>query len=225
MNREPIHSFLMSGELKPMYKMCIRSFQKHGHPFILYTFLDDLDVECEKRDLREIITENKIFWYKNMPENLKHGGIGERITSLMLNKLGGWHVNLDVTCLQPFDFETPYVFRPHQCGIVANMIKAEKESEFTKKYVEYTSTITENETDYERSIKGLYPAAKSLGLDKYIVGNTILGRDEDEYWMPFYTSDKKPPVEQKAIHWCNGYGRVHSENSFYEKLLKEYECM
>lgn len=223
-NKE-IHSFLMSGELKPMYEMCIKSFQEKGHKFILYTYIDDLKVDCEKRDLREILPEDKVFWYKNMPENLKHGGIGERITSLMLHKLGGWHVNLDVTCLQPFDFEEEYVFRPHNVGIVANMIKAPKNTAFTQKYVDYTAIITENETDYEKSIRGLLPAAKSLGLEKYIVEDTILGRDDDEFWMPFYTANVEPPKEQKAIHWCNGYGRIHTQGSYYEKLLNKYGCM
>lgn len=225
MTLPPIHSFVLYDELSPLYRLCIASFKAHGHKFILYTYNKNLKADCEVRDLREIYPEEKVFYYKQFGEGYKYGGITERINAAMLDTLGGWHVNMDVTCLKPFDFSLPYVFRPHKLGAVANIIRAEKKSLFTSYYRKWTETIDEHSTDYENSIKGLYPAIIFTDLQMSIQPPFRFGMDNDNYLFPLITnSGYVPDSRVYAVHWCgaSGHAKNYEPNSFLDSLYKKY---
>jgi len=83
MNNNTIYSFWISGVLKNINHLTIRSFQNHGHKFVIYAYEPfGLTGDCEVRDAREILPESEIFYYKNMlggNPNFKFGGIAERL--------------------------------------------------------------------------------------------------------------------------------------------------
>lgn len=218
-----VYRFLMNGELKPLYQLGLRSFEEHGFKNVLYTYNSNLKADCEIRDLNEMLPESEVFYYKNLGEQFKYGGITERIKAEMCHKLGGWQIDLDVTCLQPFELNQQYVFRPHKLGIVANIIKTQAYSDFTRYYLEWTKTIDENSADYENSIRGLYPACVFLNLKHFIVDERIFGRDEDEWYVPFLENNNYSPSNDRVlIHWCDAMGRGYEEGSYLDSLFKKY---
>lgn len=225
MNNKTIHSFWISGPLSAINLLTIRSFQKHGHEFILYAYDLSITNECEVRDARLILPESEIYYYKRMlggNPNFKFGGIAERLKAEMLYAIGGWHVDLDVTCLKPFDFDADYVLRPHAKGIVGNIIKAPAQSELARQYILETKTIDENNRIWEKGFMGLNRIARELQLEKYILRKELLGNDSSEYWEWFLKAGEQPDDSLYAIHWCNAMQKGYEAGSFMEKLRGEY---
>lgn len=227
-----INSLWISGPLKPINYLTIKSFQDHGHEFILWSYDLTLDVPCEVRDAREILPESEIFYYKNMNgggNQWKFGGIAERLKAELLYAIGGWHVDLDVTCLKSFDdLNAHYVFAPHPAGIIGNIIKCPAKSDFAKHYLEHTKTINADNREWTKSFAGLQTALKKYKLEKYIQPISTFGIDEDAYIVPLLQdSDMVPPPSRHAIHWCGAMQWFESfeENSFYESLLQKYNLL
>ena len=225
-----IYSFWIAGPLRNINHLTIRSFQNHGHKFVIYAYEPfGLTGDCEVRDAREILPESEIFYYKNMlggNPNFKFGGIAERLKAEMLFQLGGTHVDLDVTCLKSFhDLTGDYFLRPHEKGVVGNIIKAPKHSELARRYVEHTKTIDENNRIWEKSFMGLNKIVSDLGLEKYILPKEVLGDDSSEYWEKFLKAGNTPNKHLHAIHWCNAMQKDSEENSFYQYLLKQYNLL
>lgn len=196
-----------------------------GHKFILYSYDLSVTNECDVYDARLILPESEIFYYKNMlggNPNFKFGGIAERLKAEMLYQLGGWHVDLDVTCLKPFDFPDEYVLRPHEKGVVGNIIRAPKHSELAKRYVEHTKTIDENNRIWEASFMGLNKIVAELDLSKHIQPKEVLGDDSEAYWKAFMKTGSTLPTELKAIHWCHAMQFKCEPNSVLDNLYKRY---
>jgi hypothetical protein len=191
-----IHSLWISGPLKPLNQLTIRSFKKHGHELVLYSYDPSVTQECEVRDAHEIVPRDEVFYYKRMlggNPNFKFGGIAERLKAEMLYRLGGWHVDLDVTCLKSFDeLPAPYVIRPHVNGVVGNIIKAPAESELARRYAAHTRTITADNTVWESSFAGLNAIVAELGLSAFVVPREVLGDDGPDYWERFTRAGEAP---------------------------------
>ena len=262
MNNKTIHSFWIAGALMDMNRLTIKSFLANGHEFKLYAYnfgaIGFHEIELVKEglcihDAREILPESEIFYYKNMAGGnpaFKFGGIAERLKAEMLYQLGGWHVDLDVTCLRSFDtiifpfkdskqipgtqisisnnieIDDSYVLRPHNSGgIVANIIKAPAGSEFARRYVEHTKTITADNTIWEKSFTGLNQIVKDLQLEKYILPANVLGDDSDLYYKNFTKKGFEPNPELHAIHHCAARQLAYEPGSFYESLLIKYNLI
>lgn len=233
---ETIHSFWISGALKPLNLLTIKSFLAHGHDFVLYAYdmntilLHNPELLEYKNlsilDAREILPESEIFYYKNMMggnPNFKFGGIAERLKAEMLFQLGGWHVDLDVTCLSAFDFPDEYVLRPHNThAVVGNIIRAPKWCELARRYVEHTKTIDENNRIWEKSFLGLNDIVRDLGLERFIKPREVLGNDSDEYWKMFLKAGSEVPAQLKAVHWCAAMNYACEPDSVLDNLYKKY---
>lgn len=242
-----IKSFWISGPLQPVNLLTIRSFIDNGHPLIIFTYEPDrfLGEQCSELkiiDANTILPASEIFYYKNIrggDPKFKFGGIAERFKSEMLYQLGGWVIDLDIACLKNFDelgrelilsqgkFPSgdlgAYVFRPHEKGVVANIVKAPAGSEFARLLLEHTKTITPDNRDYEKSFKALYPIVKQLGIEKYILPESVFGNDNEKYWKIYLQNNGQiPPPEMFAIHWCGAMGAGYQLGSFYDKLLVKY---
>ena len=226
-----IHSFWIDGELSHVNLLTIRSFQEHGHDFVIYSYVPIPNAGCEVRDANEIVPSEEIFHYRNLPEAFRLGGFAERLKAEMLYKLGGWHVDMDVTCLKSFNLlniNQAYYFRPHKLGAVGNIIKAPAKSLLTEYYLKWARSINEHNQDFERSIAGLYAAIVFIGLKEYVVSASTFGMDEDKYYLPYLQNGGAVPNgEAFAIHWCGAMGHVrnYEERSYYETLLKKYNII
>lgn len=223
---EDIYSFWLDGPLQDVNLLSIRSAKAHGHNMILYAYDMNITTECEVRDGNEIIPKEEMYFYKHFPESFRLGGFAERFKANMLYKLGGWHIDLDVTLLQPLDIQGDYVFRKHPQGIVGNVIKAPAASDFAKFYVDWTGKITDENRDWEKSFKGLIGyLEKHPELKQYIQPEEILGQDLPNFWWDFLKTDRIPPKTLKVIHWCKACNESYVSESFYNSLLKQYNII
>lgn len=224
-----VYSLWISGELSPLNKLCVKSFQEHGHEVIIYSFDDTISPGCEVRDAARILPKEEIYFYKHLGENFKFGGIAERLKAEMLYNLGGWHVDLDVVCLDNFqDIDAEYVLRPHPTGVVGNIIKAPAFSQLAGKYVSWTRGITSDNRDWEKSFRGLTAAVNDLMLTSYIVLPAVFGTDDPLFWMPFLNTTIAVPDDAcKAIHFCGAMRCYENyvKDSYYERLLKKYNLI
>lgn len=223
-----VHTLWVEGALSPLNHLSIRSFQDSGHTPIVYSFDDSINPGCEVRDASEFFSKDEIYFYSQLGERFKFGGIAERLKSEMLYKIGGWHVDMDVVCLRKFDFKDEYVLRPHRLGVVGNIIKAPARCQMSDYYRAWTRTINKDNKDFERSFCGLTAAATFLDLNKYVVAADVFGMDEDKYYMPLLQNGGMHINESRyAIHFCGAMGHYenYEPNSFYEGLLKKYNLI
>ncbi len=122
---------LWIGELTRLELLTVQSFASHGHEFHLWRYEetpDRLPSNVVLRDANEILPYKCVFRKRKRDPD---SGVGKgsyatfsdlfRVT--LLQKFGGIWVDMDVVCLRPFDFATPYVFRGHRIGAVMNLIK------------------------------------------------------------------------------------------------------
>jgi O-methyltransferase len=94
--------------LTNMQKLCVRSYQDNGHEFHLYTDHPD----CQGIPPGTIIhsVEEILSVQKNRERFNCESHFSDYFRVMLINKIGGWYVDLDTICLKHFDFDTDYVF-------------------------------------------------------------------------------------------------------------------
>jgi glycosyltransferase involved in cell wall biosynthesis len=122
---------LWIGSLSRLERLTLHTFVEHGHEFHLWRYEetpDPLPAGVVVRNARKILPRGAVF--RKREDDARQGlGAGSYATfsdlfrAKLLHDMGGIWVDLDVICLRPFDFETPYVFRSHALGAVMNVIK------------------------------------------------------------------------------------------------------
>jgi len=89
-------------------RLCMRSFLHHGHSFHLYVYepITGIPAGVEIRDANEIIPAEKVF------RDLRgtYASFADWFRLKLLYQRGGWWVDTDVVCLQPFDETDDYCF-------------------------------------------------------------------------------------------------------------------
>ena len=103
----PIQGLWVSGKLSPMEQTCIRSFLKHGHEFVLYTYdaVEGIPDGTTVRDARDIVSQAELDRFLKKFNGQLSAGFSDLFRYYMLHKTRGWWVDMDVVCLRPF--ETP----------------------------------------------------------------------------------------------------------------------
>lgn len=104
--------------LSKIEQLCIRSFQDHGHRFVLYTYDDIANVPSgtDVRDASGLVSRT------DLQEFIRRGtmaGFSDWFRWTMLYKQGGYWVDMDMVCLAPFDFAADIVFGFQQDNIPA----------------------------------------------------------------------------------------------------------
>jgi hypothetical protein len=96
------------GRVSVMERLAIASFIANGHPFHLYSYeeLEDLPAGAILMDASEVLP---IDWVLRDSRGSLAGFSDVFRYKLLLEK-GGWWVDTDIVCLQPWDFEDEYVF-------------------------------------------------------------------------------------------------------------------
>lgn len=144
MQNKVIQSLWIGDRLSPIEQLCINSFIKKGHEFHLYVYNSEIS-GCPSgivlKDANEIIPTNQV--YKD--EINTYTSFANWFRYKLLFQRGGWWVDMDVVCLQYFNFEDDYcfttetIFDDGPARIIANnaIIKAPKGAEFLKDMLEY----------------------------------------------------------------------------------------
>lgn len=232
-----IHSLWIGMELSPVELLTINSFIKNGHEFHLWVYeiiSTPLPEGVKLKNASEIIPKDKVFRYKNKNQ-FGHGkgsyaGFSDIFRYKLLYECGGWWVDMDLTCLKPFNFEEPYIFRPHHTlKVVGNIMKCPKNSQLMKDCYEMASQeIDENNTDWHKPVEILNKMIIKHRLDKYI--KEISNHDSWDLVRRLIIKNQKIPDHWYGIHWINEEWRRNkidrnyaAVNSVYFNLLHEYE--
>lgn len=196
--------------LSALELLTIKSFLNNGHDFHLWVYNEletPLPPGIQVMDANHVLPEDKIFRYKNK-DQYGHGkgslaGFSDIFRYKLLYDHGGWWVDMDVTCLKPLQFETPYVFRiHHELKMVGNVMKCPRGSELMKRCFKIASEkVTADNRDWNLPIQILNDGIKDLGLEQY-----ILDISNQDSWLTvkkFIIMDFKIPESWYVIHWVN----------------------
>lgn len=240
-NEKNIHALWIGKELSLMELLTIQSFLANGYHFHLWTYdtlTNELPQKCIICDANEIISKEHVFKYKYSSQfgtgKGSFAGFSDIFRYKLLFEKGGWWVDMDVTCLKPFDVESPYFFRGHHdLPLVGNVMKAPKGSELMKKcFEEANQEINENNRDWHKPIDILVRNVFDFELDKYIF-HGLSNTDEWHKLKPYVHSNQQDiPESWYFIHWCNEVWRTNGYDknsplyaSFYGKSLMNYQLI
>jgi len=213
--------------------LTLHSFHEHGHEFHLWTY-EDLKVPdfVVVRDANEIMPIDSLFCYNNvMDSGVEKGsktGAADIFRAKMLYELGGWWVDMDVTCLKPFEIKNSYFFRHHWSNLtVGNAIKVPPKSHVMKMcYERYSKELNSENTDWHKSTRILSECVydcKLSGCVKYGFANLDHSEELEEY---IKTDCKLPPMWM-MIHWCNScvdLDEMHRDSALFN-LLSKYKLL
>jgi hypothetical protein len=108
-NFPPVQSLWIGPRLSTLEQLVIRSFLANGHGFHLYTYEEIAGIPegATVLDASRILPASRIFRYT---ENGSLAGFSNFFRYKLLLENGGWWVDMDTVCLQPFQFfDTDYV--------------------------------------------------------------------------------------------------------------------
>lgn len=232
-----------------MCQLTLKSFLDFDHKVILWTYsknINNLPSGVILKNANEILENSKIFVYQGNGDCRvgSYGGYSDIFRYHLLQKVGGWYCDMDVTCLDNFSKipEQEYVIKPHNsCKHVANVIKTPKNASFLNDCIELTEkVITENNDSWILPLKILSESVERFNLKKFVVPKNYFGNDSARD-LSYYLSipyQNKEPLPKYAIHWCNeavSHGFWNKEmkrnwdvpipTTLYYKLLKKHKII
>jgi len=175
-NNQVIQSLWIGGQLSNVEKLCVQSFLDHGHEFHLYAYeeIKNLPKGAHIVDARTIIDEKAIFRYESGWGKGSVSGFADLFRLLLVQKNGGWWVDMDIVCLKRFDFAQDMVFcssYENDYGQIANncVFKSQPDSDFIKFCLDEISKIDLKNMSFGLAGPFLFQSAiKELKLQKHV---------------------------------------------------------
>ncbi len=204
-----VNGLWIGSSLRPVEQLTIKSFINNGHTFILWTYevVTNVPEGTIVKDANEIIPNDLVFCY-NHYNQFGHGkgsyaGFSDLFRFKLLYEYGGWWVDMDVTCLRPFNFENKYVFRHHhKNGLVGNIMKCPPKSNLMLYcYNQADNNINADNTDWMLPLKILKSGIEMFELSKYILD--ISNRDSWPVVARLLKAKPEYPNQWYAVHWMN----------------------
>lgn len=209
-----INSFWAGSSLSKLEELTIKSFAAHGHTFVLWQYppftynYSHLPVTIQ--DANEIVPYSDCFTYTGKGDCPKGslGGFSDIFRYYLLYRVGGWYVDMDVTCLQSFSAldDKEWVIRPHhKQGTVANIIKAPRGYSPLLQLAEQTQKlVTRDNTQWVTPLKLFNDFVTSQQLNCNIAPREWFWDDNitdlERLLQPYFQLTELP---EYAIHWCN----------------------
>lgn len=209
-----------------MCQLTLKSFLDNNHDVYLWTYnknLKNIPDGVILKDANEILTENKAFCYKGRGDcrNGSYGGFSDIFRYHLIQNVGGWYCDMDVTCLKNFSDvfpENEYILRPHsKTNCVANIFKAPKNNDFLRYCIQKTEEeINENNEFWVKPLNILKQCVKEFNYEKYIIDSSFFENDDVSFFRKILSIPYKnnTTLPTHAIHWCNemvSFGRWYSE--------------
>ncbi len=221
-----VHGMWVGNHLSRLELLTLHSFAHFGHEFHLWAYEDlakfDLPPAVQLRDAGEIIPRERIFAKSRQdPETgVGRGSFSAPFSDLfrykLLQKTGGIWVDMDVTCLRPFDFPGEYVFRAHRIGIVGTILKCPAGSPLIRRVYNETLRSVTPESDYLLPNRILTKHVEALRQKTHIIDNISNPDSWLEYVRPMIEDFVEVPKEWYAVHWINEMWRtLQLENGKY----------
>ena len=103
----PMHGLWIGSELTPIEQLSIRSFLAHGHPYELFAYdrIAGVPDGTSLADANGLIPRDHLFLSHGSPAHFS-----DWFRWTLMVERGGYWADLDVVCLQRFDFSEPLVF-------------------------------------------------------------------------------------------------------------------
>ena len=210
-----VNFFWIGSELSKMEQLTLKSFLDHGHTPVLWAY----DKNCKNvpagvhvNDAADILPMDRIFAYTGNGDCREgsYGGFSDLFRYHLLNKVGGWYCDMDVTCLNAFNDidDREYLFRPHNMTtLVGNIMKAPAGCEFLKDCIVQTEKeITSSNDRWIRPVEILRDCVKRQNLLNFVAPLEWFGNDSAND-LQIYVSNvflsKDSELPRYAIHWCN----------------------
>ncbi|MFK7946491.1 MAG: glycosyltransferase [Saprospiraceae bacterium] len=234
-----VQSLWIGKTLSPLELLTLHSFIYYGHEFHLYLY-EELETKIPEevvvKNANEILPASRIFRYKYNDPISKQGkgsvaGFSDIFRYKLLYEKGGWWVDMDVTCLKPLNFSTPYVFRPNDfLPIVGNFMKCPPKSQLMYNcYEEAVIKVTPDNIDWLKPIIILNKNIKKLKLSNFIHHNSS-NLDRWELIALYYFYQYPIDESYHIIHWVNtawnnkGLNKnIAMKNTTYAKLIDSYD--
>jgi hypothetical protein len=230
MENTVVNSLWIGDKLSVNELLTLKSFVAHGHDFVLWSYSDlsaNLPVGVELKDANQIIPFSSAFRYPSKGfldwGKGSWGGFSDIFRYQLLHEYGGWWVDMDVTCLRQFDFDSPYFFRNHWLlSIVGNVMKCPKQSLLMEAcYIRANKEVTRENTDWHLPVRILNEEIVRLGLQGYR-RTGLFNLDMKHTIDPYLKADYPVPADWYGIHWVNSGGIRYKKSSTYHILLKKY---
>ncbi|HXC01519.1 MAG TPA: glycosyltransferase [Opitutaceae bacterium] len=219
-----VHGLWIGPTLSKMELLTIKSFLRHGHEFHLWVYdkiQTPLPKEVVLQDANKIIPRSRIF---RKADTDTETGVGKGSCSpfsdlfryKLLYQKGGYWVDMDVTCLRPFNFKEPYVFRPHRVGVVGNIMKCPPRSRLMKILYQKVARRLNDHSEWLMTNRLLSETIQQVHLTRYIRTGIW---NEESWWdviRPLALGDTPIPPGWFGIHWINEFWRaLKQQGGFY----------
>jgi hypothetical protein len=210
-----INCFWYGSDFSYLEKLTLKSFIDHGYKVKLWRYEKDSDldiycpIEVEICDAENVLPLERLFLYTGNGDCRKGsiGGFSDLFRYYLLYKFEGVYVDMDCTCLAPFDFSEDYVIKPHKnCKTVANVLKAPVGSEFLKTCIQLTERfVGKDNKHWVLPVQLFNQAVETHELQRYIVPDNYFGCDDiEEIYkvksMPYLKA--KDAIPKYIMHWC-----------------------
>ncbi len=235
---DTINSLWIGDQLSALELLTIHSFLANGHKFKLWLYNElenELPEGVETGDASTIIPASQVFAYKNA-NTFGHGkgsyaGFSDIFRYKLLYEHGGWWVDMDITCLKPFNFDKPYFFRSHhELSVVGNVMKCPKHSKVMQLcFEEASASVNEHNIDWHKPIDILNHHIAAQHLKGYIYKN-VSNEDHWDITSRYIWHADYFPSNWYFVHWQNEEWRSKkvSKQDFYSRsalaeLMSKYK--
>ena len=189
-----IQSLWIGDDLTNLEKLCIRSFIDHGHEFHLYTYGDigGIPDGAVVKDGNEILPERNIFYCRDG----RIGPFSDWFRYTLLAEKGGFWVDMDYVCLQPFDFPADIVFCPDDdVGFNTAVTKFPARHEcMVSLAAACAKTKNKEKLRYAAFYRLLTPEIRRVGLEHYAMPiSTFFPLETDPVSLIFESTGCPPP--------------------------------
>lgn len=215
-----VHGLWIGQSLSKLELLTLHSFVAHGHEFHLWVYepiCTPLPDGVVLQDASLIIPRHEVF---SKQQTDKECGVGKDsyapFSDLFRYKLlyerGGYWVDMDVTCLRPFIFHEPYLFRSNPIGVMGNIMKAPRHSRLMKRAYEETLKVAGNHVDWLFANRILSREVRRSRLTHAVRSDIC---NEDSWIRPIgqmMEREIEVPNHWYAIHWMNEVNRTMRQN-------------
>lgn len=209
--------------------LTLHSFADKGHFIDLWVYDDLKNVPSfiTLKDANKIIPESQVFRYNTWGGidwgKGSYGGFSDIFRYKLLFELGGWWVDMDVTCLKKFEVKEAYFFRNHWLlPVVGNIMKCPKNSELMKNCFQKASAlVTKDNKDWHLPIRILNEEIEALQLLNYRKLG-LFNLDMIHTIEPYLQKSYPFPADWMAVHWINSSNSNYKKGSSFHNLLKKY---
>lgn len=210
-----VHGLWIGKHLSKLELLTLQSFIRHGHEFHLWLYgpLDTpLPDEVILENASQIIPANRIVMKRSSDDMTgvgknSYGPFSDLFRYKLLYERGGYWVDMDVTCLRPFNIRDAYLFRSHRIGVMGNVMKSPRYSQVMGKAYKRTLAAIGRDAEWLFANRILSAEVRKGGLSRFVRKDVC---NDDDWGIVSLMLEReiKVPAHWYGIHWINEMHRT-----------------